>query len=153
MTNPVYVIDASVFLASVQQPEPAHADARALLQQIATRKWQVYAPTIVLPEITGSIARNSGSLARAQNFIWFIRRQIHIEITNVDERLGNLAAALAAQQYIRGCDAVYVALAQMRNAVLITLDHEQRQRVPPGVIARTPAEELILLQNVDNYNN
>ncbi len=150
MTNPVYVIDASVFLASVQPPEPAHADARVLLQYVATKKWQVYAPMIVLPEITGSIARNTGDLAHAQNFIWFIRRQIHIEIVNIDERLGHLAADLAAQKRIRGCDAVYVALAQMRNAILITLDQEQRQRVPPGLIARTPAEELGFLQNLNN---
>ncbi|CAN5763815.1 hypothetical protein BH10CHL1_BH10CHL1_39990 [soil metagenome] len=150
MTIPAYVIDASVFLASMQQPELARGDARALLQYIATKNWQVYAPMIVLPEITGSLARNKGSLAHAQNFIWFIRRQVHVEIVNIDERLGYLAADLAAQQHIRGCDAVYVALAQMRNAILITLDQEQRQRVPPGITARTPAEELGFLQNLNN---
>ena len=52
------------------------------------------------------------------------------------------AAELAAQQQIRGCDAVYVALARQRGAVLITLDRQQRDRVPPDVVARTPAQEL-----------
>lgn len=59
--------------------------------------------------------------------------------------LGHLAAELAAQHQIRGCDAIYVALAQQRGATLITLDNQQRQRVPPNVVARTPAEELAAL--------
>ncbi len=42
----------------------------------------------------------------------------------------------------RSCDAVYVALAQQRNATLITLDGQQRERVPPDVLAYTPAEAL-----------
>jgi len=35
-----------------------------------------------------------------------------------------------------------VALAQQRDAALITLDRQQRERLPPDVVARTPAEEL-----------
>lgn len=56
--------------------------------------------------------------------------------------LGRLAAQLAARQQLWGWDAVYVALAQQRDAVLITLDGQQQERVPPGVLARTPAEGL-----------
>jgi predicted nucleic acid-binding protein len=74
-----------------------------------------------------------------------ILQEPYIEIVAVDEPVGVLAADLAAQYRIRGCDAVYVALALLRNAVLITLDQEQRQRVPPTLIARTPAEELASL--------
>ena len=53
-----------------------------------------------------------------------------------------MAAELAAERQIRGCDAVYVALAQQCGATLITLDGQQRERVPPGVVACTPVEEL-----------
>jgi len=78
------------------------------------------------------------------------RLQPYVAVVDVDVTMGQFAANLAMQHRIRGCDAVYVALAQMRNAVLITLDPEQRQRVPPGVTARTPAEELGFLQNLNN---
>jgi predicted nucleic acid-binding protein len=54
-----------------------------------------------------------------------------------------LAAQLAAQHQLCGCDSIYVALAQQRGSTLITLDRQQQERVPPGVIARTPAEELV----------
>jgi predicted nucleic acid-binding protein len=63
----------------------------------------------------------------------------------VDDVLGDLAASLAAEYQIRGCDAVYVALARQRGVPLITLDHRQRERVPPDVVAWTPAQELARL--------
>ena len=60
----------------------------------------------------------------------------------VDVALGDLTAEIAAKQRIRGCDAVYVALAYVEQAVLVTLDGQQRERAPAGVIACTPAQAL-----------
>jgi hypothetical protein len=51
----------------------------------------------------------------------------------VERTLGDLAAEIAARYQIRGCDALYVALAQ------------QRERVPAYVVARSPAQELALM--------
>ncbi len=68
-----------------------------------------------------------------------------VRIVIVDESLGNLATEVAAAYRIRGCDAVYVALAQMKHAVLITLDGQQRERAPIQVRARTPAGELAVI--------
>ena len=56
--------------------------------------------------------------------------------------LGDLAADIAARCQIRGCDAVYAALAQQKDAILVTLDRQQRERLPPQIVARSPAEEL-----------
>ena len=56
--------------------------------------------------------------------------------------MGLAAAQVAAGHRIRGCDAVYVALAYVQEAVLITLDVEQRERTPPSIPARTPAQVL-----------
>jgi len=66
----------------------------------------------------------------------------HYHIVPADDVLGERAAAPAADHRIRGCDAVYVALAQEHGATLITLDHQQRERVPQGIVARSPAEAL-----------
>ena len=57
--------------------------------------------------------------------------------------LGNLAAQVAAEYRIRGCDAVYVALAYLEQAVLVTLDGQQRERTPPVIPARTPVQALL----------
>jgi predicted nucleic acid-binding protein len=147
MANQVYVIDTSVYMADAQPAEPYHAVAFGLLQRIAAKNWQIYAPTIVLAELAASIARNTGNPVLARQFVTELSLQPHIEIIAVDVLLGNLAADLAAQHRIRGCDAIYVALALRRNAVLITLDRQQRERVPTTVTARTPSEELAFLND------
>jgi predicted nucleic acid-binding protein len=144
MSGP-YVIDASVYVARFRWSEPGYQEAVSFLQRTQVEQSQVYLPAIAWPEVAGNVARGARKLSFVRRVL-AILLQPYIEIVAVDERLGNLAADLAVQYRIRGCDAVYVALAQMRNAVLVTLDQEQRQRVPPGVVARTPAEELIFLQ-------
>ncbi|MCX6046353.1 MAG: type II toxin-antitoxin system VapC family toxin [Chloroflexi bacterium] len=149
MIHTPYVIDASVYVARSRRSEPGFADSVALLQRIDMEQWQVYLPSIALPEVAGNIARTTGKLSFARHVL-IILLQPYVEIIDVDVTMGQFAANLAMQHRIRGCDAVYVALAQMRNAVLITLDQEQRQRVPPGVTARTPAEELGFLQSLNN---
>jgi hypothetical protein len=55
---------------------------------------------------------------------------------------GTLAAGVAAEYRLRGCDAIYVALAYVEQAALITLDGQQRERSPATLRARTPAEAL-----------
>jgi predicted nucleic acid-binding protein len=149
MINFTYVVDASVFLASMQAAETHHADALTLLNRIEDNEWQTYLPMIALPEIGGNLARNSSNSSFAQRLLHLLRQQAHITLVPVDEQLGSVASDLAIQQRIRGCDAVYVALAQSRRATLITLDQEQIQRAPPGLVARTPGQELALLPPPD----
>lgn len=148
--TPIYVIDASVFVSDAQPWEAFHHSSSQLLARIALEQCQVLTPMIMLAEVSASIARQTGNTDLAQQFVHLLQQLPHIELVDVDEILGKLSADLAAQQRVRGCDAVYVALAKMRNAVLITLDQEQRQRVPAGVVAHTPGEELIFLQNANH---
>jgi predicted nucleic acid-binding protein len=138
----VYVIDASVHVADARPEEPHHAPSRALLDRVSAEGWVVYLPMIALAEVAGAISRGTGQPELARRLIFALRRVPHFEYVPVDSILGPLAAGLAAQYQIRGCDAVYVALARQRGATLITLDGQQRDRVPPDVIARTPSEEL-----------
>jgi predicted nucleic acid-binding protein len=138
-----YVIDASVYVARFRRSEPGYPESAAFLRQVEVEQRQIHLPIIVQPEVAGNLARGTGKPVFARRVLTILR-QPNVVLHTVDEQLGNLAADLAAQHRVRGCDAVYVALAQLRNAVLITLDLEQRIRVPPTVIARTPAEELAL---------
>lgn len=138
----MYVIDASVHVADARPSEPYHLEAHALLARVAAEGWTVYLPIIVLAEVAAAISRGTGQPELASRLTSALRRMPHFQFVPVDDALGDLAAELAARHGIRGCDAVYVALAQHHNATLITLDRQQRERVPPQVIARTPAEEL-----------
>jgi predicted nucleic acid-binding protein len=138
----MYVIDASVHVADMSLQEPHHAEAQALMSRVVAEGWTVYLPMIVLPEIASAISRGTGRPALGQRLVTTLKRVPYFELIPVDEALGQLAAELAAEYRIRGCDAVYVPLAQQREATLITLDRQQRERVPPDITARTPAEEL-----------
>ena len=145
----MYVIDASVHVADARPQEPHHAEARALLARLAAEGSRVYLPEITLAEVAAAISRGTGIPSVAQRWVAALRRVPHFRFVPVDAALGDLAAWISAQYVIRGCDAVYVALAQQRGSTLITLDRQQRERVPPrpaGVPARTPAEELAVLR-------
>ena len=52
--------------------------------------------------------------------------------------LAEQAAAIAAEHRIRGCDALYVALADMLSEPLVTLDRQQLERGAAVVTTRRP---------------
>ena len=138
----MYVVDASVHVADARPQEPYHTEARALMANIAAKGFCVYLPEIVLAEVAAAISRGTGRAQVAQRLATVLRRVPHFQYVPVDAALGDHAAQISARYQIRGCDAVYVALALERSATLITLDRQQRERVPADLIARTPAEEL-----------
>jgi SAM-dependent methyltransferase len=64
----------------------------------------------------------------------------------VDRVLSGLAARLAAECRLRGCDAIYAALARREGVPLVTWDEQQRNRAAPVVEALTPSEALAALE-------
>ena len=142
MPEPAFVIDASVFVADARLPEPFHADANRLLETLAARGCVLHVPTIVLSEIAAALARGVRDPILAYQAVNMYRQWPGVRLAPVDETLGSLAAEIAAGYRIRGCDAVYVALAFVQGAVLITLDVEQRECTPQSIPARTPAQAL-----------
>lgn len=138
----MYVVDASVLVADVRPSEPHHQEAHAFLVRLTAEEQTLLLPTIALAEVAAAVSRGTGRPELARRLVAVLRRMPHIRLIPVDEPLADLAAELAAQHRIRGCDAVYVALARQHNAVLVTLDREQRERTPPFITVRAPAEEL-----------
>jgi len=139
----MFVVDASVHIADMRPSEPHHREARAFLDFARQTGEEVYGPIIVLAEVAAGIARGTGRPSLARRLTLLLRRIPNFIFVPVDEMLGDLAAEVAAAQQVRGCDAVYIALAQQLSAILVTLDAEQRQRAPEAVLARTPAEALL----------
>ncbi len=143
----MYVVDASVFVSASQPLEQFNTDCSVLLKRIAIEAWTIYVPAIMFAEVSASIARNTGNEHLAQRLTTLLYRLPHLQVIAVDETFALTAANLAAEQRIRGCDAMYVTAAQMMRARLITLDKEQLQRSPTQVIVKTPAAELLELSN------
>jgi len=138
----MYVIDASVHVADARPQEPHHTEARALLAWMAAENRPVYLPEVVLAEVAAAISRGTGQTDLALRLTAALRRVPCFQFVPVEQTIGDLSAEIAARYQIRGCDAVYAALAQQQGAILITLDRQQRERLPEHIVARSPAEEL-----------
>jgi predicted nucleic acid-binding protein len=61
---------------------------------------------------------------------------------DLDERMADAAVEIAITAGLRGADAVYAATARHFDATLVTLDDEQRTRLPTDIIALYPSEAL-----------
>ena len=138
----MYIIDASVLVADARPSDPSHAEAHTLLTHLRAEEGVVYLPTIVLAEVAAAISRGTGDSSMAERWVTGLEQLSLFRFVSVDKKLGQLAAKVAAQHQIRGCDAVYVALAKQQGVTLITLDRQQRERTPADLVARTPAKEL-----------
>ena len=99
-------------------------------------------PTIVLAEISGALARSSGDVEKGLAANRMVQRLYFVRFVSVDARLGHLGAVTASTYRLRGCDALYVALALRLGVPLITWDREQRERGSGIIQAMTPEEAL-----------
>ena len=145
------VIDASVYVSLINAHDKEHASSWAWFEQAQSAHESLAAPSILLPEVAAALSRGVGDPALAHRVVQELRGSGLIELIPVTLSTAERAAVLAADHRIRGCDAVYGAMAHQRGEVLITLDHQQRDRVPSHIVAHTPAEQLALF-SVDENN-
>jgi len=138
----MYVIDASVQVSDLYREDVHHEASRHLFKVIEANGWPVVCPEILLPEVAAAIARATDDSDLAQRLARSLRRVPYYRFIAVDEGLADLAAELAARHRIRGCDAIYVAVAHRLRIKLVTWDEQQRERAAGAVEVLTPAEEL-----------
>ena len=134
------VIDASVYIALINAREPDHAGSWAWFQQAQSSGESIAAPVILLAEVAAAVSRGIGDSALAHRAVEQLQHSHVVELVPVTPALAARAAAIAADHRIRGCDAVYVALAQELEDCLITLDQQQLERGAAVVVARKPSE-------------
>lgn len=138
------VVDASVFVAYFHVAEAGHADARAWIRAAALAGRPLSAPSILLPEVVGAVGRRQGRTEDAEAALTTLGALPGLTLAPVTPDLAERAALLAAQVRVRGCDAIYVALAESLGVPLVTLDREQLERGGTIVTARTPADQRAL---------
>ncbi len=140
------VIDASVYVSRLQRQEAQHVESVRLLEAVAARGVPVLCPEILLPEVAAALARGLDDAEFAYRVAAHLRTLPGHSFITVDRALSGSAARLAAEFRMRGCDAIYTALAQREGARLITWDKQQRERAAGVVETLTPAEALAVLR-------
>lgn len=127
------VVDASVWVSRFLPEDLHHAVSRDWLRERLATGGLVVGPMLLLPELSGAIARQTGRPDLAQLAIEQVTRLKGVRIVPIDRWLGRLAAEMAGDLGLRGADAVYVATAHRLNLPLVTWDIEQQKRAA-GVV-------------------
>lgn len=138
----MYCIDASVLTNSEIEGERFHEYSQKLMGIIKERGITIVDPEIVLPEISSAIARGTDDAEKALEFVKELKQIPNIVFVPVDRELSEEALRLAAEYRLRGCDAIYVAVASMFATKLISLDKQQIERAAKCIEVATPEEEL-----------
>jgi predicted nucleic acid-binding protein len=133
------VIDASVYVALVNAGEKAHAVSWAWFEHTRVTNQPVVAPAILIPEVAAAISRGVGDMALANRIVGQLKGAGVIELLPVSLALAERAAEIAAGHRIRGCDAVYIAVAEQLGEPLVTLDRQQLERAAAIVEVIGPA--------------
>jgi len=142
MTPTELIIDASVFVAAILADEPHHKEAIGFLHRCASEGVSRMVPAIIAAEIMGPVSRRTARPVLARQFFMSLRARPDFVVLSIDQTIGDEAGEVASLQGIKGCDAVYIAIARLLGVPLITLDREQLERAPADVEAFTPEEAL-----------
>jgi predicted nucleic acid-binding protein len=137
MNSPV-TIDASVFVSAFTPTEPAHQASKSFMLGLREQAIPIIVPVLVLPEISAALARGQGKPELGKAFVQELRNIPNTTFINIDETVANLAVEVAANNRLRGSDAVYAAIALRFGTELITLDREQLDRLPKVLSVRAP---------------
>jgi len=133
---------ASVHVSALNPTEAGSVDSRALLAQVQRQRVPLFCPTLLLVEVAAAIACVLDDTGRAVALAMELRGWPNQILVSLDEPLAGRAADLAATARLRGADAVYAAVAQQYGTVLVTLDRQQLERLPPVVKTARPADVL-----------
>jgi len=134
------VIDTSVYVAMLQKSEVGHEESRKWFGAAQEAEEIIYAPGILLTEVAAAFSRGKHNRAMAKEAIRDLWLDELIELIPISLNLCQRAAVIAAEQKIRGCDAIYVALAEQLQTELVTLDRQQLERGAAVVPTRRPGE-------------
>jgi len=139
MNLPV-TIDASVFVSAFTPTEPAHQVSKAFMLGVREQSIPIIVPVLVFPEISAALSRGQGKPELGKAFVQELRNFPNTTFIDVDDNIAILAVEIAANNRLRGSDAVYAAVALRFGTELITLDREQLDRLPKVLPVRAPQE-------------
>ena len=137
MNSPV-TIDASVFVSAFTPTEPAHQASKSFMLNVRKQSTPIIVPVLVLPEISAAISRGQGKPELGKAFVQELRNFPNTTFVDVEASVADLAVDIAANNRLRGSDAIYAAVALRFGTELITLDREQLDRLPKLLSVKAP---------------
>jgi predicted nucleic acid-binding protein len=138
----VSVVDASVWVSLLAADDVNHAATQLWFERQIAAGADFLAPTLVLVEVAGAMARRTGDASAGMRAADRVRRLPGLELVALTVDDAEQAASLAARVALRGADAVYAALASARDRRLVTWDRQQRERSATAVQVSSPDDEL-----------
>ena len=127
------VTDASVITSVFSEYDANHVAAREWYEGARSRGERILAPSILLAEVAAAFSRTLNDPHRASVVVDEIVQRKLIELVPVVQTLALRAAEVTQSTRLKGCDAIYVALAAELDDVLVTFDQEQLIRTA-GII-------------------
>lgn len=134
------VVDASVWVSYLVRTDAHHVAARQWLSRAIGEGEAIVAPVLLLAEVGGAIARQSGRPDLGRAVVDRLLSIPNLRLVAIDHELGMRAARLAAERRLRGAAACYVAIAAALESPLVTLDREQIDRAAAVVRGVVPEE-------------
>ena len=133
----LFVLDASVAVASLQTTSAAYAAARACIARILVGTDSIVVPAIFEVEVTAALARGGVGALQVSRFVGPLLA--NARVVTVGPRFARAAARLASNASLRGMDAIYVTVASREGVDVVTLDKDVLSRASRvGVTARAP---------------
>ena len=133
------ILDASFTTASALDSDVHNRAAVAWFEVAYRTRLRLSAPAILLAELGAAVRRVTGDSIRAAETVAQFSRVGFIRFYDADIELCNAAAEIAIRYSIKGCDAIYVALAQQLDEPLVTFDREQAERAAAVIRVIVPA--------------
>jgi len=133
------VLDTSVYVALLDPRDAMYPVSQAWLARAIAEGERIAAPWLLVAEVAGAISRIRGDAPAAERVANHLVTAGVIDLVAVGPALARQAATIAAQQGIKGCDAVFVALAARLGDVLVTLDKQQATRAAAVVAVHQPS--------------
>jgi predicted nucleic acid-binding protein len=122
------ILDASFAVATELASDANHGAARQWLAGLAGAPTPLRAPAVMLAELAAAVRRRTGREDLAREALSAILAMPRLEIVPLTAGRARQAAEIATELGLRGCDAIYVALAAELREVLVTFDEEQAVR-------------------------
>jgi predicted nucleic acid-binding protein len=131
-------VDASVFVRALSPDEDGSDESAEFISQLKKEGVALVQPTLFVTEIVAAIARKQESTDIAMEVLHDLRKFPKLTLVGLDDDFAVFASEVAANNRLRGSDAVYAAVALRFGTELITLDREQLERLPGVVLVRAP---------------
>lgn len=132
------VIDASVFVSWLLPSDTFHAVSRQWGQHYLLTGGRLVAPNIVVTEVAAAIARRTRDTSRGEKAAHYLLRIPALRLVQVDDYTAMAATRLATGLFLKGADAVYVAVAEQLNIPLVSWDDEHHTRAGSNIVVQHP---------------